>query len=140
MGVEATMTRLFTGMHGKLVKLTGAMGGGTDDGSVLVLKHTGAKSGTVRETPVMFMNSDNGYVIVASKAGAPENPGWYHNLKANPDTTVNIAKQDIAVRARELEGDERNQYWDRFVASGDRWEQYEAETDRTIPLIHLEPR
>lgn len=140
MGVEATMTRLFTGLHGKLVKLTGAMGGGTDDGSVLVLKHTGAKSGTVRETPLMFMNSDDGYVIVASKAGAPENPAWYHNLLANPDTTVNVAKQDIDVHARELEGDERQQYWDRFVASGDRWEQYEAKTDRTIPLVHLQTR
>ena len=68
MGVEATMTRLFTGLHGKLVKLTGAMGGGTDDGSVLVLTHTGAKSGTVRDTPLMFVNHENGHVIMASMA------------------------------------------------------------------------
>lgn len=140
MGLEATMTRLFTGMHGKLVKLTGALGGGTDDGSVLVLTHEGAKSGTVRDTPLMFVNHDNGYVIMASKAGAPENPAWYHNLMANPDTKINVAKQNIDVYARQIEGDERQEYWDRFVASGERWEQYEAKTDRTIPLIHLEPR
>ena len=140
MTIQNTMTRLGTGLHAKLVKMTGALGGGTDDGSVLVLTHKGAKSGTVRDTPLMFVNHENGHVIMASMAGSDNNPAWYHNLKANPDTTINVANQDIPVHARELDGDEREKYWKKFVASGDRWEQYAAKTDRTMPLIHLEPR
>ena len=63
------MMRVGTNLHGKLVKLTGGLGGGTDDGSVLVLKHTGAKSGTVRETPVRFVNHDDGLESVGTHLG-----------------------------------------------------------------------
>lgn len=88
----------------------------------------------------MFINFDDGYVIAASKGGAPENPSWYHNLKANPDTTVHVDREDVPVHAREIIGDERQTQWDRFTAMADRWDEYAAKTDRTIPLIHLEPR
>lgn len=141
MGVAQAMMRVTTNLHGKLVKFTGRLGGGTEDGSVLVLKHTGAKSGKIRETPVMFLNHDDGgYVISASMGGAPNNPAWYHNLKAHTDTTVHVGSDDVSVTARELHGDEYDRYWSRLAASDDRWEQYQARTERTIPLIHLEPR
>ncbi len=141
LGVAQTMMRAATGLHGKLVKLTGGLGGGTEDGSVLVLKHTGAKSGTVRETPVMFVNHDEGgYVVAASMGGAPTNPAWYHNLKANPDTTVHVGSDEVPVSARETGGDEYDRYWGRFSALDERWEQYKSRTERTIPLIHLRPR
>ena len=132
--------RMFTQMHARLMKATGGMGAGTDDGSLLVLRHVGAKSGKVRETPLAFYTHNGGYVVCASVGGAEHNPGWYFNLKANPDTDVTVAKQSIRVRARELEGDERNEVWARFKANDDRWATYEARAKRTLPLIALEPR
>ena len=141
MSVAQTMMRVGTNLHGKLVKLTGGLGGGTEDGKVLVLKHTGARSGTVRETPVMFLNHDDGgYVIAASMGGAPNNPAWYHNLKANPDTTVHVGSDDVAVTAREVTGAEYDELWSRFSALDKRWEQYRSRTDRRIPLLHLQSR
>ena len=139
MGLAQTLMRIGTATHAKLIKLTGSLGGGTDDGSVLVLKHTGAKSGTVRETPVMFLNHEGGYVIAASMGGAPKNPAWYHNLNSNPDTTVHVGPDDVPVTAREVDGDEYDQLWSRFSAMDKRWEQYRERTTRKIPLIHLQP-
>lgn len=141
MGVAQTMMRVGTSLHGKLIKLTGGLGGGTADGSVLVLKHTGAKTGTVRETPVTFVNhEDGGYVVAASMNGAPNNPGWYYNLEANPDTTVHVGSDDVAVSAHEVDGEEYDRLWARFSALNQRWEQYKSRTERTIPLVHLRPR
>lgn len=141
MGIAQAMMRLGTGAHAKLVKMTGGFGGGTQDGSVLVLTHTGAKSGTIRETPVMFVNHpDGGYVVAASLAGAPNNPAWYHNLKANPETTVHVGSDSVDVSARELDGDERDRMWAHFKTTDERWEKYEAKTERIIPLIDLQPR
>jgi len=140
MGLSLTMMRVGTTLHGRLIKLTGGLGGGTDDGSVLVLKHTGAKSGTVRETPVVFLNHEGSYVIAASMAGAPNNPGWQHNLGANPDTTVHVGSDDIAVTARETDGAEYDELWSKFSPLDKRWDQYKERTERKIPLIHLQPR
>ena len=132
--------RIFTGLHGQLVKFTGKFGGGTKDGSILVLRHYGAKSGTERETPLVFINTEERYAVAASMAGAPNNPGWYHNLLANPDTEVIINKRTIPVRARETSREERAPLWSRFKGLEDRWEKYEARTDRTIPVIALDKR
>lgn len=137
MSLSDALVRVGTTVHGKLIKATGSLGAGTDDGSLLVLKHMGAKSGKVRETPLQFVNHDGGYVVAASKAGAPTNPGWYHNLRANPDTTVTVAKKSIEVAALELEGSDRQQIWERLVADSDVWEKYESKSGRTIPLVHL---
>lgn len=136
----STMMRLFTTMHGKLIKATGKMGGGTDDGSVLVLRHVGAKSGQVRETPLAFLNRDEGYAVVASMAGAPNNPAWYHNLTANPETEVTVDRQSVPVTARELGGTERDEVWQRFRALDERWDKYEAKTERVLPIIALDRR
>lgn len=133
------LMRLFTTLHGRIVKMTGALGGGTEDGSTLVLRHVGARTDKVRETPIMFLNHDEGYAFVASMAGAPNNPGWYHNLKANPDTVVTVARKTIAVRARELHGDERAAAWDRFTAMDKRWAQYQSRTERVLPILVLDP-
>ena len=132
--------RLVTTVHGKIVKVTGKFGGGTKDGSVLVLHHTGAKSGKERDTPVAFMNHNGGYAICGSMGGAPQHPGWYFNLKAHPDATVTIAREEIPVRARELEGEEREQVWSLFTAFDKRWAQYQSKTERLLPLMALDPR
>jgi len=130
--------RLFTGLHAKLVRITGKLGGGEVDGSLLVLTHTGAKSGKVRETPLVFANTDGGYVVVASMGGAPTNPGWYHNLKANPETSVVVSRREVSVRAREVTDDERAALWARFRAMDPRWEGYQIKTDRILPIMALD--
>ena len=134
------LMRLFTGIHAKLVKATGKLGGGTADGSVLVLRHIGAKSGKVRETPLMFYNEGGARVVIASMGGAPTNPGWYHNLVANPETVITVDRAQEAVRARELVGEERDRVWERIKATEPRFAGYEKKTDRVMPLIALEPR
>lgn len=133
--------RVFTGLHGQLIKLTGRLGGGEVDGSVLVLTHTGAKSGNVREAPLLFINhNDGGYVIAASKAGAPTHLSWYHNLMAHPDTKVHAGRADHEVHAAVIGDAQRSILWERFTALDDRWDGYATKTDRVIPLIHLKPR
>lgn len=134
------LMRMGNRLHAWLVKKTGKFGGGTEEGSVLVLDHVGAKSGTLRESPLMFMRHDDAYVVCGSMMGAPRHPAWYHNLKANPDTTISVAKETIPVRARELSGEERDAVWRRFLDQDKRWGEYAAKTDRVLPLIALEPR
>lgn len=134
------LTRVLTQLHARVMKATGGMGAGTEDGSLLVLEHVGAKTAKLRETPLAFYTHNDGYVVCASVAGADHHPGWYFNLHANPETTVAVAKQSIAVRARELTGNERDEVWARFKANDDRWQRYEQKTDRTLPLMLLEPR
>ncbi len=133
--------RLFTGLHAKLYKLTGGrfFGGGTDDGSVLVLTHKGARTGKVRDTPLMHFRDGDNFLIVGSAGGAPQHPGWYHNLMANPDTTINVAGDTVAVRARDA-GGERDGMWKKVVAIEPRFGAYETKTDRVIPVVILEHR
>lgn len=133
------MMRLLTTLHANLVKATGKLGGGSEDGSVLVLEHIGAKSGKQRTTPLMFIHHGEGYAVVASMGGAPTNPGWYHNLVANPDVTVVIDRKSIPVRSRQLEGSDRDSAWERFVEMDPRWERYASGTDRVMPIIALDP-
>ena len=130
--------RLGTALHAKLYKLTGGrFFGGGDSGSVLVLTHKGAKSGRLRDTPLMYMPNENSYLIIASAGGSPNNPGWYHNLMANPETTVNISGESIAVKARDA-GAERDALWEKIVANDPRFGNYATKTDRVIPVVILE--
>jgi deazaflavin-dependent oxidoreductase (nitroreductase family) len=133
--------RLFTGIHAKLYKLTGGrfMGGGTDQGSVLVLTHKGAKTGKVRDTPLMSFRDGDNYLVVASAGGDARNPGWYHNVMTNPETEINVNGETIAVRARDA-GSERDALWEKVVAAESRFESYETRTNRVIPIVILEPR
>lgn len=130
--------RLFTGLHAKLYQLTGGrFFGGGEDGRVLVLTHKGAKSGKVRQTPLMYMPHDDGYAIIASAGGDSRHPGWYHNLMANQETAINVNGESIAVRARDA-GDERGELWAKVTAWDPRFAAYETKTDRVIPIVVLE--
>ena len=132
--------RFFTGMHAKLYKLTGGrLFGGGENGSLLVLAHKGAKSGKVRDTPLMHFRDGENYLIVGSAGGAPQHPGWYHNLMAYPDTTINVKGAMIAVRAHDA-GAARQELWQRIVAAEPRFGSYETKTDRVIPIVVLEPQ
>lgn len=130
--------RFFTTLHARIVAATGWLGGGTEDGSVLVLHHVGAKSGRRRTTPLLFLNHGDGYAVVASMGGAPTNPGWYHNLLVNPEVTVTVDRTAHRVRARELTGEERAAVWARLTERDRRWERYASRTERVIPILALE--
>lgn len=106
---------------------------------LVLLHHVGAKSGTGRVTPVMGMRTgDDEWLIAASKAGAPDNPGWYHNLLAHPDITIEVPGEgEVAVHATELTGTERDDAWERFTARAPGFADYQEKTSRVIPVLVL---
>ena len=90
----------------------GKVGGMFQGAPVLLLTSTGARSGQARTTPVVFTRDGARYVIIASKGGAPTNPAWYHNLRANPDATIEVGTETIPVRASITEGPERDRLFE----------------------------
>lgn len=116
----------------------GKVGGQSDEAPLILLHSTGAKSGQDRVAPVMYLADGDDLVVFASKAGADTNPDWFHNLKANPDTRVEIGPDTVAVRARVAEGEERDRLFDRQKAAYPGFADYEAGTDRVIPVVVLE--
>jgi deazaflavin-dependent oxidoreductase (nitroreductase family) len=117
----------------------GHVGGNFDGMPILLLHHTGAKSGAERVNPLAYQADDGRYVIFASKAGAPENPAWYHNLKAKPDATIEVGTQTLAVRAAEADGEERERLFAAQAARMPQFTEYAQKTSRTIPVIVLTP-
>jgi F420H(2)-dependent quinone reductase len=107
---------------------------------VLLVDHVGAKSGIRRTTPLAYVEDGDDIVLVASKGGHPRNPAWFHNLRANPDTTVQIGSERRAVRARVAGPDERARLWPKAVAAYAGYRGYQERTQRQIPLVILEPR
>lgn len=107
---------------------------------VLLLDHVGGKSGIRRTTPLAYVEDGGDVVLVASKGGHPRNPGWFHNLRANPDTTVQIGRERRAVHARVASPDERARLWPKAVAAYAGYRGYQERTQRQIPLVILEPR
>lgn len=106
---------------------------------MLLLDHVGAKSGTKRTTPLLYLRDGEDLVIVASKGGHPRHPAWYHNLSANPDTTVQVGARRRAVRARVARPEERRRLWPKVVAAYGGYREYQQRTGREIPLVILEP-
>ena len=112
-------------------------------GNRLVLLTTaGARSGNQRTTPLMYHRDGEGYVVVASKAGAPDNPAWYYNLKANPLARVEVGTESgtevFEVRAHEAQGEERERIWADRVAIAPGFGDYQRQTSRRIPVMILE--
>lgn len=136
--LNTAMTR----MHVRLFQASGGRFGGTLDGApLLVLHHTGAKSGARRQSPVIHMRDGEDLVVVASLLGAPKNPAWYHNLRAHPDDVeVDVRGGRRAVRARQATPEEAAALWPRLVESYPPFETYATRTDRELPVVILEPR
>ena len=109
------------------------------DNNLLLLHHTGAKSGQQRVSPLAYQLVDGGYAIFASKGGAPENPAWYHNLQANPKATIELGTETFPVIARVAGPDEREPIWTRQKEFQPGFAGYEEKTSRQIPVIILEP-
>ena len=106
-----------------------------------LVDHRGAKTGTARTSPLMYYRDGEAIAVVASKAGQPTNPAWFHNLMANPETTVQIGADVRSVRARLATDEERERLWLEFVAVYPGYEAYrERAHPRIIPIVLLEPR
>ena len=105
---------------------------------VVMLTMRGASSGLIRKVPLMRVEKDGVYVVVASKGGSPEHPQWYANLKANPDVLLQDDRETWPVRARELADAERAQWWPVCVEAYPPYADYQVKTDRLIPLLLLE--
>jgi F420H(2)-dependent quinone reductase len=110
------------------------------DRPIVLVTIRGVKSGKLRYTPLMRVEHDGRYVLVASKGGAPEHPTWYHNLVAHPHVELQDGTVKKEYDARQVEGDERAQWWERAVAAYPPYAEYQAKTDRQIPVFVLEPR
>jgi deazaflavin-dependent oxidoreductase (nitroreductase family) len=107
---------------------------------MLLLDHVGAKSGKKRTSPLGYFEDGDDVVIIASKGGDHRNPAWFHNLIANPDTTIQLGTEKRAVHARPAEADERARLWPKAVKTYRGYGGYQERTDRVIPLVVLERR
>ncbi|ROS78808.1 nitroreductase family deazaflavin-dependent oxidoreductase [Cellulomonas sp. PhB143] len=105
---------------------------------IVVVTMLGASSGKVRKTPLMRVEHDGAYALFASKGGAPEHPTWYRNLLAHPDVEVQDGAQRHDYRVREVHDDERSAWWERGTAVWPAYDEYQAKTDRLIPVLVAE--
>jgi F420H(2)-dependent quinone reductase len=110
------------------------------DRPIVLVTIRGVKSGKLRYTPLMRVEHDGRYALIASKGGAPEHPTWYHNLVAHPHVELQDGTVKKEYDARQVEDDERAQWWERSVAAYPPYAEYQEKTDRQIPVFVLEPR
>ncbi|MET7383842.1 nitroreductase family deazaflavin-dependent oxidoreductase [Streptomyces sp. NPDC005385] len=106
---------------------------------VIILTTRGAKSGKIRKTPLMRVENDGRYAVVASLGGAPKHPVWYFNIKSDPQVELQDGPVRKEYTAREITGDEKAQWWERAVAAYPPYTDYQKKTDREIPVFVLEP-
>jgi deazaflavin-dependent oxidoreductase (nitroreductase family) len=133
-------TSLFGAEHVKRYRETGGEVGHIwkEGSTILLLTTTGRKSGEPRTTPLIYAQDGDDYVIVASKGGAPEHPGWYENLSKNPDVELQVLDDVFPARARTAEGDERERLWAKVNEVWPHYAEYQEKTDREIPVVVLE--
>ncbi|AWK75512.1 nitroreductase [Rhodococcus oxybenzonivorans] len=124
----------------ELIESSNGTEGTTLNGMPVVLLTTrGAKSGKLRKTPLMRVEHDGKYAIVASLGGAPKNPVWYYNVKADPHVELRDGHMTRDMVAREVTGEEKAVWWERAVAAFPNYADYQKNTDREIPVFVLEP-
>ena len=116
----------------------GKVGGPFEGAPMLLLHHEGAKTGVERVNPLVYQPVGESFAVFASKAGAPTNPEWYHNLIANPEATVEVGEDMVRVRARVAEGEERERIWTKQKQDRPNFADYEKKTSRQIPVVILE--
>lgn len=108
--------------------------------TILLLTTTGRRSGQERTTPLIFRDDGDRWTVVASKGGAPDHPDWYKNLEAHPEALIQIKGEQIPVRARTARDDERTRLWERMAEVWPAYRDYQARTEREIPVVVFERR
>jgi deazaflavin-dependent oxidoreductase (nitroreductase family) len=112
----------------------------TGTSPLLLVHHRGARSGSERVNPVAYLEDGGRYLIFASKAGAPTNPDWYYNLKAHPETEIEVGSDKLEVVAEEVTGEERDRLFATQVERSPQFGEYQEKTERRIPVVALTPR
>jgi deazaflavin-dependent oxidoreductase (nitroreductase family) len=105
----------------------------------LLLTTRGRRSGKLHRTPLIYGRDGDRYVVVASKGGTPQNPGWFFNLSADPDVTIQVRDEVMPARAATAAGADRERLWGQMTGIWPDYEKYQARTGRTIPVVTLEP-
>ena len=132
--------KVVTDLDAAVYKLSGGrLRNKMDDLPVLVLEHTGRKSGTVRQAPLLYLEDGEDLVIVASRGGSDATPAWWLNLQAHPQAAVTIGRQKRNVVARLASEEERARLWPELVRGYRHYDVYQSRTERTIPVIILSP-
>jgi deazaflavin-dependent oxidoreductase (nitroreductase family) len=131
----------FTALNNTLYRASGGRLFGSFDGNpVLLLHHVGRRSGEERVAPLLYMRDGDDLVIVGSMGGTPKHPAWVHNLRARPETEVEVGRERRVVRAREADAGERARLWPMLVGHYPAFASYQARTEREIPVVILSPR
>jgi deazaflavin-dependent oxidoreductase (nitroreductase family) len=132
---------LFGEEHVRVYRETGGQVGYHWRGTTILLLTTkGRRSGEQRTTPLIHRSDGEDWVIVASKGGAPEHPGWFQNLQAEPNAAIQVRDEEIPVRASVAEGEERERLWSAMVEVWPAYEEYRERTSREIPVVVLRRR
>lgn len=123
-----------------LYKISGGLIGGKMGGlPVLLLSSTGRKTGKQRTIPITYMREGDAYVVIASFAGQPRNPAWYHNLKHNPQATIQIGRSQIAVQAEIADAETKQKLWAKALHIAPVYQEAAKRTSRDIPIVVLHP-
>ncbi len=140
MSIGNTVLKLGTRMHSAVYRASAGKVWGTMFGApVLLLQTKGRKSGVDRTTPLLYLKDGDDFVVVASAGGTPKHPAWWLNLKANPQTTVEVEGREVPVKAEEADPEERARLWPKLVEMYASYEDYQKKTDREIPVGILHP-
>ena len=138
--IQRLMFRFGSQVHVAVLRATkGKMGSRMGEGRIVVLTTTGAKSGARHSKPLMSVRDGDDYVVIASNAGLSHNPGWYYNIRAHPESRIEVDGRAIDVRGRVATPEERARLWPDIVARFPNYGGYEKKTTREIPLVILEP-
>ena len=141
MNLQWRVAQVAFDLHKNLYRLTGGLiGHHVGPLPILLLDHTGRKSGKKRTTPLLYVTDGDNLAVIASKGGSPKHPAWYLNLVATPETEVQVGRRRIPVRARTATGAIRQRLWDKAVKTYGGYEGYQRRTQREIPVVLLEPR
>ena len=123
-----------------LMKMSGGRVNTTGTKAVVVLKHVGRKSGSVRETPLVYFTHGDDVILIASKGGAEQHPAWLHNIRANPEVELHVGKAGGTYRAREAEGAEREKLWSLATQLNSGYDNYQVRAGaRQIPVVVCTP-
>jgi len=134
------MFALFMSIQVWLYRLSGGRLGGRMRGfKVLLLTTTGRKTGEPRVSPLLYLREGGRVILVASQGGRDTNPMWYLNLKANPTVSVQIKGEVLQLQARDASAQERDEYWTKLTAMYPTLDDYQAWTDRVIPIVICDP-
>jgi deazaflavin-dependent oxidoreductase (nitroreductase family) len=132
---------LFGDDHVRQYEATGGKVGHDWNGTACLILHTtGRRSGETHKHPLIYGRHGDDYVLVASKGGAPDNPGWYRNLVAHPDVKIQVWDEVIPVRARTATPEEKRRVWPIMTKEWPDYDRYQAGTKRDIPVVLLSPR